>query len=198
MFMRSVPLFLAVLGLHAFTAEAVPTSRPSSIRGSSVTYSGRVEITFINGTHIGFLNNTDNGFPNVDVAGTPNTDLEVKLSVGGTGPFDLLATNPAWVGSAFIGGGTDGTLSADSLVIVPLSNTTLTAPGSPPTAEGASAIWGFDTQTAALTPLWTNPDGSHIAPIIGWHKESNLLFFTGDESNIDGKNNIAVDFSLTE
>ena len=43
-----------------------------------------------------------------------------------------------------------------------------------------------------FTAEWTNLNGSKIAPLIVWHKESNLLFFTGDNSTVDGKNNIAV------
>lgn len=161
-------------------------------------FTGRVEIKQLNGTSIGFLNNTDNGFPNVDFVGTPDTDLVVKIAPVGKGPFNLLATNPGWAGSAFIGGGTNDTLSSDSVVIVPLANATHTTAGGPPSPNGASAIWLFDSKTQELTPKWTNLNGSSLTPIIAWHRESNLLFFTGNDSFIDGKENIAVDFFLTK
>lgn len=175
-----------------------PADRPSSVPVPSHTYSGRVAIRQTNGTHIGFLNNSDSGIPNVDTVGALRTDLEVKITGRGDGPFDLLATNPAWAGSPFIGGGTNGTLSPDSQAVVPLMNTTQTTAGKPPTPTGASAIWDFDAHSSLLTPHWTNLNGSHIAPIILWHREANLLLLTGDESDIDGKSNLAVEFFLVK
>ena len=83
--------------------------------------------------------------------------------------------------------------------------------GEKPSPNGASAIWEFDSKTLELTrksllwsaankhgdayPLaakWTNLNGSSLTPTIGWHKESNLLFFIGNDSVIDGKENVAV------
>ncbi|GJE91181.1 hypothetical protein PsYK624_073300 [Phanerochaete sordida] len=179
-----------------------PTPASKAKRGSPSpsptpkSFSGRVHIKATNGSHVGFLNNTDSGFPNVDYVGTPSTDIVVKISPSGKGPFDLVATNAAWAGSPLLGGGTNDTLSSDSVVIVPLSNTTHTAAGAPPTSKGASAIWSFDSTTLELTPKWTNLNGSSLVPTIGWHKESNLLFFIGNDSLIDGIQNVAVDFFL--
>lgn len=190
MFARSFSLITACIALSSLSAQA----RSIPARGLSSVFSGRVAIVQTDGTQLGFLGNSENGFPNLDSDDIASVDLEVEITVSGNGPFDLLATNPAWTGSPLIGGGTDTTLALGLSSAVPLVNVTQTPAGSPPTPGGASAIWDFDAPSAQLTPLWTNPDGSQFVPIILFHRESNLLLFTGDEADIDGRNNLAVEF----
>ncbi|EKM50452.1 uncharacterized protein PHACADRAFT_263754 [Phanerochaete carnosa HHB-10118-sp] len=185
--------------------ELGPTPASKAKRGSpspspaAQVYTGHLEIRLANGTFVGMVNNSANGFPNVDIGGTAGTDIEVKIATTRTGgPFSLLATNPVFTGSPFIGGGTNATLGSNSSTIVPLANVPQTSAGIPPTPKGASALWTVDAKTLQLTSKWTNLDGSSITAILLWHKESNLIFLTGDAGNIDDINNPQVGLFLVK
>lgn len=166
--------------------SASPSPSPSVI---TKTFTGRIQVRQANKTSVGFVNNTDTGFLTVDVE-KAGTDLRVKIATTASGgPFSLIATNQAWVGSPFVGGGTNDTLAAGSVAVVPIANVPQTSAHAPPTANGASAIWTVDAKTLQLKPHWTNLNDSVAKTTIGYDFQANLLFLTGDIAAYNSLNN---------
>ncbi|RDB23867.1 hypothetical protein Hypma_009202 [Hypsizygus marmoreus] len=178
----------------------VPSTSPP------VTYNGRIQVRAGDtGRIIGFVRNVAGLLPVNGVNfGTPDQDLRVTFTTPGlNGPFNILATNPAFTAPFYIGASSSATFgpgSGNSGLFLNVDQTPLLAP---PTATGQFSIgeWGFwflDSATGKLAAQYVNPDGTRPATVIGYDGLRNSLFFTGDVGAWNTLNNPLLPAAVVE
>ncbi|KAF8892266.1 hypothetical protein BD779DRAFT_1670590 [Infundibulicybe gibba] len=168
-------------------ALAAKRSSPSSL--PSTTYTGRLLIRNGEGNTQGYVRNSESSWTIGGLNSLGGSQFEAHVSFTttstGTGPFDILVTNPLFPAPFFVGAagqsigvGSFGRLSFTNVEQTPPGSTPVNSPVKGTTVE--SAIWSFDPNTQELKPQWINPDSSKPKTTLAYNIRTNELFFTGD------------------
>jgi hypothetical protein len=180
---RSPVFGRALPGRDELPTRAFAAKRTGSSPLPGTTYTGRIQIRSPStGSPIGYVGNTQSGVSLVDLGGIFD-DVRVRITTSSSNPggsYDLQATNQQWTGSPFIGAAPDRTLAIGSTTTLGIGPVPQTSSGSPPTPQGASAIWQIDPNTKELTAHWVNPDGSRPNTVVVWDARANQIFIVGD------------------
>jgi hypothetical protein len=143
------------------------------------TYTGKLQVRYTDGTVAGFVRNWSGGGTISGIAFV-DAPLEVKFTVSGPGPFDILATNPAFPAPYYVGASGSQTQNYGKESTLGFTNVAQTPAGARPTNGYESAIWSFDPQSKKLSAKWVNPDGSSVNANLVYSVRENSLFFAGD------------------
>ncbi|KAJ7785750.1 hypothetical protein B0H16DRAFT_4025 [Mycena metata] len=180
-----------LLALAASQAQALATLTSAS---TSLGYLKAISY----GKAIGYISKTLNANGEFEGVGafTDATDVAhrmlVSLDESVTGPQSLVVENLAAADAdwPFLGGigGVNGTTIGSAGNYLLIGATTQTSPGVPALRCGntftdrtgkqrncASAFWAYNATTSAVTPQWTNDDGSVIVGNIGYVDEAFII-----------------------
>ncbi|KAJ7022011.1 hypothetical protein C8F04DRAFT_246104 [Mycena alexandri] len=183
--------FVSFLSLAASQAQALttPAQAATSLGYLKATSDGKV---------IGYISKTLNA--NGEFEGvSPDKDsndvahrMLVSIDQSVTGPQSLVVENLAAADAdwPFLGGigGVNGTTIGSAGNYLLIGGTTQTLPGNPALRCGntftdrtgeqrncASAFWVYNATTSAVTPQWTNDDGSVVVGDIGFVNEAFII-----------------------
>jgi hypothetical protein len=161
---------------------AAAAKRSQTSPSPSVSYSGRINVRTSEGSSLGYVRNSPATWTigGVNFLG-PEQDLHVSFTTtaSGIGPFDILATDPAFPAPFYVGAGGTSTIGLNSPKTVDFTNVEQT----PPNSIGGvveSAIWSINPTTNELTAQYVNPDGTKPNTVIAYDIRANELFFVGD------------------
>jgi hypothetical protein len=186
---------------------AAALALPTAASATTTDYTAAIEITQTSdSTVLGYISSSAYAGAYTTYTSSLSNALIVSFSVDSSATsasgVNLTADNFSSPTYGYLGlvegrDDTDGTLSSGSYQYVYLNLTNATAPGATPKDVGnnysansgidrnsESAVWTIDLSTGALTPVWTNPDGS--TPTLDVFTQSTALYAGGDQSAFNG------------
>ncbi|EGN96788.1 hypothetical protein SERLA73DRAFT_184947 [Serpula lacrymans var. lacrymans S7.3] len=160
---------------------------PASSGTPPLHFSGRIEVRSTSGSVEGYVRNWNSAASVSGVNyGGPDEELHVNFytTPSGTGPVNILTTNPNFPAPYYIGTSTNATLGVNSANIVGFNNVAETPAGSPPVSidgqEAESSIWSINPNTREIKAQYVNTDGTYPRTLIFYDIRENSIFFGGD------------------